>query len=91
MPKLVLARGDISPTDELVIVLSEPDSEPAAVLIHWPTAASVASPIGPPTVTALAVAPLWNRAVQLWAATDQTICHHGEDRCRCRCRLDHVE
>jgi hypothetical protein len=28
MPKLVLARGDITPTDELVIVLSEPDNEP---------------------------------------------------------------
>jgi hypothetical protein len=44
MPKLMLARGDISPTDELVIVLSEPDNEPAAVIIHWPSAASVASP-----------------------------------------------
>ena len=42
MPKLVLARGDITPTDELVIVLSEPDNEPAAVLIHWPAAAPVA-------------------------------------------------
>ena len=49
MPKLVLARGDISPTDELVIVLSEPDNEPAAVLIHWPPAASVASPTAFPT------------------------------------------
>jgi hypothetical protein len=29
MPKLVLARGAISPTDELVIVLSEPANEPA--------------------------------------------------------------
>ena len=27
MPKLVLVRGDISPLDELVIVLSEPDNE----------------------------------------------------------------
>ena len=49
MPKLVLARGDISPTDELVIVLSEPDNEPAAVLIHWPPASSVASPMAFPT------------------------------------------
>jgi len=40
MAKLVLARGDITATDELVIVLSEPDNEPAPVLIHWPTAAS---------------------------------------------------
>jgi hypothetical protein len=44
MPKLILARGDITPTDELVIILNEPDNEPAAVLIHWPPAASVASP-----------------------------------------------
>jgi hypothetical protein len=49
MPKLVLARGDISALDELVIVLSEPDNEPAAVLIHWPPAASVASPTAFPT------------------------------------------
>jgi hypothetical protein len=31
MPKLVLARGTITNTDELVIVLSERDTEPAAV------------------------------------------------------------
>jgi hypothetical protein len=49
MPKVVLARGAITNTDELVIVLSEPDNEPAAVLIHWPTAASVASPAAFPT------------------------------------------
>jgi hypothetical protein len=35
MPKLVLARGDIRATDELVIILSEPENEPAAVLIRW--------------------------------------------------------
>ena len=34
MPKLILARGDISPTDELVIVLSQPDNEPAAATPH---------------------------------------------------------
>jgi hypothetical protein len=49
MPKLVLARATISPTDELVIILSEPGNEPAAVLIHWPAAASVASPTVCPT------------------------------------------
>ena len=49
MHKVVLARGDITPTDELVVVLSEPDNEPAAVLIHWPAAASVASPAAFPT------------------------------------------
>jgi hypothetical protein len=52
MSKLVLARGDITATDELVIVLSEPDNEPAAVLIHWPQAASVASPAAFPTLRA---------------------------------------
>src|SRR5215207_7829502 len=49
MPKLVLARGNITNTDELVIILSEPDNEPAAVLIRWPAAASVASPAAFPT------------------------------------------
>lgn len=34
MPKLVLARGNITNTDELVIILSEPENEPAAVLIR---------------------------------------------------------
>jgi hypothetical protein len=49
MPKLVLARGSITNTDELVIVLSEPDNEPSAVLIVWPSAASAASPAPFPT------------------------------------------
>jgi hypothetical protein len=31
MPKLVLARGDITATDELVIILNQSDNEPAAV------------------------------------------------------------
>ena len=44
MPKLVLARGTITNTDELVIILNQPDNEPAATLIHGPPAASVASP-----------------------------------------------
>ena len=34
MPKLILARCDNSPTDELVIVLSQPDNEPAAATPH---------------------------------------------------------
>jgi hypothetical protein len=47
--QLVLARGNITNTDELLIILSEPDNEPAAVLIRWPAAASVASPAAFPT------------------------------------------
>ena len=65
MPKLVLARGDISPTDELVIVLSEPDNEPAAVLIHWPSAATVASPAAFPTTASKITAIVASAAVRL--------------------------
>jgi hypothetical protein len=65
MPKLILARGDISPTDELVIVLSEPDTEPAAVLIHWPPAASVASPAAFPTTASKITTIVASAAVRL--------------------------
>lgn len=65
MPKLVLARGIITHTDELVIVLSEPDNEPAAVLIHWPPAASVASPATFPTTASKITAIVASAAVQL--------------------------
>ena len=65
MPKLVLARGDITPTDELVIVLSEPDHEPAAVLIHWPAAPSVASPAAFPNTASKITAIVASAAVRL--------------------------
>jgi hypothetical protein len=65
MPKVVLARGDITPTDELVIVLSEPDNEPAAVLIHWPKAASVASPAAFPTTASRITTIVASAAVKL--------------------------
>jgi hypothetical protein len=65
MPKLVLGRGTITNTDELVIVLSEPDNEPAAVLIHWPPAASVASPTTFPTVASKITAIVASAAVKL--------------------------
>jgi hypothetical protein len=45
-----LAHGKITNADTLIIELREPDNEPAAVLIHWPSAASVASPAAFPTV-----------------------------------------
>jgi hypothetical protein len=65
MPKLVLARGSITNTDELVVILSEPDNEPAAVLIHWPPAASVASPTAFPTTASKITAVVASAAVRL--------------------------
>jgi hypothetical protein len=65
MPKLVLARGSITNTDELVIILSEPDNEPAAVLIRWPSAASVASPAAFPTTASKITAVVASAAVRL--------------------------
>jgi hypothetical protein len=65
MPKLIHARGDITATDELVIVLSEPDNEPAAVLIHWPKVASVASPAAFPATASKITAIVASAAVKL--------------------------
>ena len=65
MSKLVLARGTITNTDELVIILSEPDYEPAAVLIHWPSAVSVASPAAFPTTASKITAVVASAAVRL--------------------------
>jgi hypothetical protein len=65
MPKLVLARGDITANDELVIVLSEPDAEPATVRIHWPAAPSVASPAAFPTTASKITAIVASAAVKL--------------------------
>ena len=65
MPKLVLARGAITNTDELVIVLSEPDNEPAAVLVNWPPAASVVSPTAFPTTASKITALVASAAVRL--------------------------
>ena len=65
MPKVVLARGEITATDELMIVLSEPDTEPGAVLIHWPAAASVASPAAFPTVASKITTIVASAAVRL--------------------------
>jgi hypothetical protein len=64
MPKLVLARGNITNTDELVIILSEPDNEPAAVLIRWP-AAAVASPAAFPATASKITAVVASAAVRL--------------------------
>jgi hypothetical protein len=63
MSKPVLARGNITNTDELVIILSEPDNEPAAVLIRWPAAASVASVAAFPTTASKITAVVAGAAV----------------------------
>jgi hypothetical protein len=65
MPRLVLARGDITAADELVIILSELDNEPSAVLIHWPAAASVTSPAAFPTTAGKITALVASAAVRL--------------------------
>ena len=72
MPKLVLARGDITATDELVIILSEPDNEPAAVPIRWPAAASVASLAAFPTTASKITAVVASAAVRLLARSSPT-------------------
>jgi len=82
MPKLVLARGDISPTDELVIVLSEPHNEPAAVLIHWPAAASVASPTAFPTVASKITTIVASAAVRLAPAQGAAVVEPEKPRPR---------
>jgi hypothetical protein len=65
MPKVVLARGTITNTHELIIILNEPDNESAAVLIHWPPAASVASPAAFPTVASKITTIVASAAVRL--------------------------
>jgi hypothetical protein len=65
MSKLVLARGDITATDELVILLSQPDNEPSAVVIHWPAAASIASPAAFPTTASKITTIVASAAVRL--------------------------
>ena len=54
-----------TPADELVIILSEPDNEPAAVLIRWPAAASVAFPPAFPTTASKITAVVASAAVRL--------------------------
>ncbi len=42
MSKLIeLASGQLSNSDRLVIVLSQPDDMPQSVIIHWPSAPTV--------------------------------------------------
>ena len=48
MPKLVLARGDISPTDELVTVLSEPRQRSRRGAHHLACSAVCGIPDGVP-------------------------------------------
>ena len=40
----ILASGQITPTDTLLVELREPDAFPATILIIWPAAPSVFDP-----------------------------------------------
>jgi hypothetical protein len=40
----ILANGQITPTDALLVELREPDEFPATILIIWPQAPSVVDP-----------------------------------------------
>jgi hypothetical protein len=82
-------------TDELVLILSEPDNEPAAVLVNWPAAASVVSPAAFPTTASKITAIVASAAVRLaqhncsTAATDPAdnllaIHTRAGEGCRCR-------
>ena len=39
-----LASGQITPTEAITIILSEPDGLPSSVLIHWPEKSTVVNP-----------------------------------------------
>jgi hypothetical protein len=39
-----LASGQITSTERLIVVLSEPDDIPTSVIIHWPTRPTVLDP-----------------------------------------------
>jgi hypothetical protein len=58
----ILASGQISPTDALLVQLREPDEFPASVLIIWPQAPSAVDP-RKFDATANAVARLMARAI----------------------------
>ena len=45
MSKLTeLARGQITPTEALVVVLVQPEDMPPSVIIHWPVTRTVLAP-----------------------------------------------
>ena len=39
-----LAASQLTPTDALIVVLSEPDDIPASVVIHWPSRPTALDP-----------------------------------------------
>ena len=61
----VLASGPINAADELVIVLVETEETPPAVLVHWPAAPSVATPVRFPAVAVAAIAVLDQAMIRL--------------------------
>jgi hypothetical protein len=40
----VLAEGQISPSDAIVVVLVEPADMPNSIVIHWPIAPTITAP-----------------------------------------------
>ena len=50
MSKILLAEGQITPSDRLVIELVEALETPPVVLLRWPAAPSVADPLRFPAV-----------------------------------------
>jgi hypothetical protein len=50
-----LASAQITASDAVVVVLSEPDDMPASVIVHWPLNPSVIAPKRFPDVAAVVV------------------------------------
>jgi hypothetical protein len=51
----VLAEGQITPSDAIVVVLVEPADMPNSIVIHWPNKATVSDPQRFPEVAAAIV------------------------------------
>ena len=60
-----LASGQITNSDALVVVLSEPDDIPAAVVIHWPQQPTITTPASYDQVIATVMRVLANGVIAL--------------------------
>jgi len=69
----ILAEGEITRNDRLVIELSESIETPAAVLLIWPPPPSVTDPAKLP-VTANAAMPCWPPLSHGWPRSEWTSC-----------------
>ena len=61
----ILASGPINASDELVVVLVETEETPPVVLVHWPAAPTVATPVRFGAVALAAIAVLDKAMVRL--------------------------